>query len=103
MFDILNNIWDWINNIPVFITSIFVQLQVWVVVFWLKIKLSAIQMAWTVAEGVLSTLGISQLLNDAWGHLDSNLLRYLTFFGIPEGLNILINAFMTKFVLRIFN
>lgn len=103
MLATLASIWDWILAIPDLITATFVQLQVWVIVFWLKIKIAAVTSAWSVGQGVLQTVGITDLVNNAWSGVNSKTLQFLTFLKIPDALNILISAFTTKFVLRFFS
>ncbi|MBU3068780.1 DUF2523 domain-containing protein [Aestuariicella sp. G3-2] len=101
--DILTYISEFFAEIYDFVDSVFERLLVWLAVFYIEIKISIITLAWDVAGGVLSTLNISSTIDTAWAGLDSKVLGYITFFRIPEALNIILQAGVTKFILRGFS
>jgi hypothetical protein len=68
----------------------------------IEAKIFFIGIAWGVAQNLFANLGLSDSINQAWGNLDSTLLSYLTFFRLPEALNIIIQASITRFVLNLF-
>jgi len=78
-------------------TSWFVQ---WAVVALWKAKLAALGFAWDVAQELLNSLNISTFINQAWASLDSKVVQMLTFFKVPEAVNIILGAGTTKFVFR---
>lgn len=81
------------------VLSVFTQ---YYLIWLIEAKIFFISIAWGVAQNLLINLELSQHINDAWGALDSKLLSYLTFFRLPEALNILIQASVTRFVLNLF-
>jgi|GEM_PF-3056176 len=70
------------------------------VTWWYEVKLSALKRGWTLAKGLLQDLNVFGALASAWNAIPGDALAFLTFLGIPQALNIIINAVVTKFVLR---
>lgn len=79
--------------------SIWQQIQAQVVIWWMKIKIAAVQHAWGVAQAVIQQLGISSAVQSAWSSIDSTLMSYMTFFKIPDAINVLISARVTRLVM----
>ncbi|MDB5970109.1 MAG: hypothetical protein JWQ90_2559 [Hydrocarboniphaga sp.] len=67
---------------------------------YLSMKLQALTMAWGIAKGILEDFSIFQQLASAWSGLPSDFLAVANFFKLPAGLNLLINAAATRFVLK---
>lgn len=72
----------------------------WSVVAMFKAKLAALEFSWDVAQELLTSLNISAYLNNAWSSLESRTLSMLVFFRVPEAVNIVLGAGVTKFVMR---
>ncbi len=72
----------------------------WAVAAMWSAKLAALEFSWDVAQELLTSLNISSHLNNAWNSLNSQVLQLLTFFRVPEALNIVFSAATTKFVFR---
>lgn len=64
--------------------------------WWLK---ESLIFAWDIAHQLLIDLNISSKLTAAWSSLDSDTLGWLSFFRIPECINVLLNAAATRFVM----
>lgn len=96
---------DWLDWFSDFFTgdgdepSIWEHAMAWITIWWFKIKIAALASFWGVAEAVIDQLNISGSLNSAWASIDSELMGYLTFFRIPEALNIILQARITRFIL----
>ncbi|WP_236012346.1 DUF2523 family protein, partial [Marinobacter mangrovi] len=60
----------------------------------------AVQFSWGVAKAALDQLTITDQLNQAWASLDSYILGWLTYLRVPDAVNIVLNAFVTRFVMR---
>ena len=71
----------------------------WIVIAYLKIKLIMMESAWGIAKTLIEGLGISAVIDSAWSSLDSQLLQAFTYLRIPESLNMLLNAYVTRFVM----
>lgn len=72
----------------------------WYMVAMWNAKLAALTFSWGVAQELITSLNLSDLLDTAWGALESRTLSMLVFFRIPEAVNIILSAAVTKFVIR---
>lgn len=99
--DFFTKIWDFIQTgIYDFFVEWFAEFVIWSTVSMLKFKLMAMAFAWDVAQEVLTQLNISSALSLAWSQIDSGVLNALTFFNIPDAINIILSARVTRFVLN---
>lgn len=71
----------------------------WALVAYLNIKLTMLEFAYDVASVLLESVGISEYLETAWSQLDSATLSVFTYLKIPEGLNAILSAAVTRFVM----
>jgi len=83
-----------------FLTKFVAWFVKWSVVAMWKIKLAVLKFAWDVAQEIITSLNISQYINAAWSSLNSQVLSMFVFFRVPEAVNIILSASVTKFVLR---
>lgn len=77
----------------------FERFSAWLIVFYLELKLWGLEFSWSIAQVILDGLDISTMLSSSWASIDSGILNILTFFKIPECLNVVVSAFTTRFVL----
>lgn len=87
------------SGIYQFLTEVFGEFVIWVTVGAIKFKTFLVVFAWDVAQEILTSLNISSALQAAWGALDSNLLLMISYLHIPDAINVLISARVTRFVL----
>lgn len=92
------DIWD--KDIYPFVTKYIAESIKASVIASLTAKIAALQFSWDIAKDLLDSLNVSSQITAAWSMLDSRILQLLTFFRIPEGLNLLISASTTRFVYR---
>jgi len=101
MADFFNHLWDWLNNGVVdLFTAVIAYLIEKLFLFALDFILWAVPFAWGIAKQIMTDLSISERLNAAFEVLPSDLLSTIFFFRVPEALNLIISAFITRFVLR---
>ena len=99
--DFFNAIWGFFESIPSFADDILVKLSAWYVIWVTKAKIYFVGFAWDVAQEVLNQLNISATINQYWGSIDSKVMGALTFFRIPDALNIILNAHLTRYVMGV--
>lgn len=93
---------DWFDlGIFDFFTQVFKQIVAYLVVAQIKFKIWAITFSWEVAKTILFNLHLSSVIQASWNTLDSQTLGYLNFFRVPESLNILIQAVITRMTLNL--
>lgn len=61
----------------------------------------ALQFSYEVATSIIEQLGVSQLLNEAWGRLDSKIIAALNYFRVPDAINLIVSAGVTRYVLNV--
>ncbi|MEI6747373.1 MAG: DUF2523 family protein [Methylococcaceae bacterium] len=82
-----------------FFTKWFAEFLKWWVVGWYKFKLQAITFSWDVASEILSSLNLSTVVTSAFSQLDSKVISIISFFRIPEALNMILSAYVTRLVM----
>lgn len=101
MLEFFDAVYNWLNSgIYGFFTELSAYFIKQAVLGYLKFLYFIIPFAWGIAQSILNDLNISNYLNSAYSALGSDVLGYLSFFNIPEAINILISAQVTKFVLK---
>jgi hypothetical protein len=108
LVDVVNTLVDGFQTVSDFIQVGIYDLLVkftawfirWYMVYWWQAKLAALNFSWSVAQQLMTSLNISATLNSAWGSLESRTLSMLVFFRIPDAVNLMLSAAVTKFVFR---
>ncbi len=99
--DFLQSIWDWISNgIYDFAKSAFVLLTKMAIISYYKMMLFLADVSFTAFQEILKSLKISQFVNSHYSGLSSGVKSLLSFFGIPEALNIIFSALGTRLTMR---
>lgn len=97
----LNDVSDFHQSgIYQFFKQVFAQFIIYSTVAYIEFKIFMLGFAYDVAKEILNQLSFSTLLSQAWGSIDSNTAHLLGFFKIPEAINIVLSAKVTKFVLK---
>lgn len=101
MLDTLNEI---LKFLDVDIYQFFVELVAYLIekvtIFYLKWSLSAMSFAWDVAQQILIDLNISQMLSSIWNNFNSEILDLLLWLKIPDFINTVLTAYVTRFVMH---
>jgi len=83
-----------------------VQFMSYVIVKWtlfrLNIQADLIQFSWDIAKDIILDLQISQKINTALVGLPVDVRNKLDFFNVTSGLNLVLNALVTRFVMGFF-
>ena len=102
MFEFLNSIADFFTTgIYLFVVDASAYLLSTAIIWYWKIKLAGLEFAWSIAQGVLSNLNITQSLQTFWGALPSEVSAGASFFRVPEALNLILSALATRFVMSL--
>jgi len=99
--DFFNALWQFYDSISDFATDILVKVSAWYVIWVTKAKIYFVGFSWNVAQEVLNQLNISATINQYWGAIDSGVMGAVTFLRIPEALNIILNAQLTRYVMGV--
>lgn len=93
---------QYLIQIPDMFQDFMVKAGAWFVIWYTKAKLAFVTYSWQVAKSVLVSLNISGTLNAAWGSINPEIMAYISAFRLPECLNIILNAWVTRYVLSVF-
>lgn len=80
----------------------FVAYIIEVITIWfIEFKTMMLLFAWNVAEKVIENMNIGQLISEAWSEFEAGWLSMIVLTKIPDALNLIMTAFLTKFVYKI--
>lgn len=99
--DFFTSIWGFLETVPAFLDDALVKLSAWYVIWVTKAKIYFVGFAWNVAQEVINQLNISGTINQYWGSIDSKVMGALTYFRIPDALNIILNSYLTRYVMGV--
>jgi hypothetical protein len=114
--DYLEGIYNFIVSVPDFFVAIFQFLTTGIVEFFislgayimdsltclvLKVALLMLDFLWAIVKVLLIDLNLSGRLTAAFAGFDNDIVRMIIFFRIPEALNLILSAFIIRFVLRL--
>jgi len=68
-------------------------------ILYFKIMIFLTSVFWESSKLILENLNISGQINSLWGELNSDVLAYFTALRIPEAINMVLNAIVTRFSL----
>jgi hypothetical protein len=73
-----------------------------VALFQLELKMAALELAAESADKILSAFNISGSIQSTLDNLDPQMSSIITFFKIPEAINLLLSAHLTRFIMSNF-
>ncbi|MDO6785908.1 DUF2523 family protein [Neptunomonas phycophila] len=92
---------NWINSgIYTFFTEVTAYAIESAILGYINMLAWVIPFAWGVAKVILEDFGITSMIETAWNILPSDTRHLLAFFAVDDALNIILNAAVTKFVLK---
>ncbi len=97
---------NWLNGdegIYGFFEELLQEAVAWLVIAKLEFMLWTLQFSWGVAKQILVNVGVGDYIADAFTGVDPMLMGYLNFFRVPESINMLLQALITRFTLRVMN
>jgi hypothetical protein len=95
---------NWLNGdegIYAFFEELLQEAVAWMVIAKLEFMLWSMKFSWGVAKEIIFNLGIGDYISNGFGRLDPMLMGYVNFFKIPEAVNMLVQAYITRLTLRV--
>ncbi len=99
LIGLLNDFIGFFNDLPDKSDSYWERIIVWLLIAYLEAKLYMLEIAYEIASALIETIGLSDAINAAWSNIPVNARAVLTYLKIPEGINMIISAFVTRFIL----
>lgn len=101
MMQFFNEILTWITSgIYDFTVEAYAWIIIKVMIFKIESQLFLVTFAWDIAKEILTELNISQEVESALSALPAETVQHLNFFNVINGINLILNAFVTRFVMR---
>jgi len=101
LFEAANSAIEFFNNLPANSDSYWERIVKWIIIAWLESKLFFMEMAYGVASGIIQSFGISETINSAWSSLPPLYLQVFTYLMIPDAINMILTAAITRFVMEL--
>lgn len=99
LLDSMQGIYNFlIDGSYTFVQEIFASLMIWVVTWMFKAKIAAMAFMWGVGSAMIDQLNITAVINTYWNDIDSSLMGFMSRYNIPEAMNLVINASITRFI-----
>jgi hypothetical protein len=93
---------DWMNTgIYVFFEDLLKEAVAWFVIAKIKFQIWALTFAWEVAKTIIFNLNIGMYIEQSFSQIDSMTMGYLNFFRIPDCVNLLVQAAVTRITLSV--
>lgn len=99
VIEFFNYILDAMHELPNTTDSYWERIVMWLMIVYFEIKLVAIEFSYGIASSILSALNLSDLISDGWSSINSDILGVLTYLRVPESINMILSAFLTRFIL----
>jgi hypothetical protein len=101
--DFFNQLLDFRDSgIYEFFTKAFAEFTIIFMIDLIEFKIYLISFFYDVVIEIFNQLKISDAVSVAWSYLSPQVASIATFFHIPDVVNIILSARMTKFLLRFF-
>jgi hypothetical protein len=101
-FALIQKFWDFLQiGIYDFFVDWFALFVIDYTIALVKFKIYMVGFAWDIAQSALDQIDLSGQLSEAWSGVNSHVLDALTFFNVPDALNIILSAYVTRYVLKL--
>lgn len=101
LINFINDLSEFVNSgIYDFITETLSQLVIYLSISAIQLKIYFVTISWGVAQEIINSFNISSLVSQAWSGIPSPIFDTLNFFRIPDALNVVLNASVTKYAMR---
>lgn len=99
LIGLLNDFIGFFNDLPDKSDAYWERIIVWLLIAYLEAKLYMLEISYEIATALIDTIGLSDAINAAWSNIPVTARAVLTYLKIPEGINMIISAFVTRFIL----
>lgn len=101
MIDFFNDMLAWINSgIYDFVVEAYAWIIIKVTEFKLGFLITMMEFSWDVGKEILTQLNVSEAVTNALSALPAETVAKLNFFNVINGLNLILNAVVTRFVMK---
>lgn len=103
LLDIANEINSFLNNdVYTFAEQFLHKAAAQYIIISMEAKIYFLKFSYGVAQELMSQLSFDDIIQEVWALVPNQYLGFFTYMKIPETLNLVISALMTRFVLDFF-
>ncbi len=99
LIEFMNGAIEFFNDLPDKSDAYWERIILWLLIAYLEAKLYMLEIAYEIASALISTLGISDAINSAWSNIPVTARAVLAYLKIPESINMIISAVLTRFIM----
>ena len=101
LIDFANMIIDTMNNSMNSFDSFFERSVLWLMITYFQIKLEVFKFAAHLAEGIIQNIGLSNIIQLTWNSIDYRIVSVLNYCRVPDAINMILSAYLTRFILSL--
>ena len=99
--EFINATWAWMDSgIYQFVKDILVLLTKACIYAGIQLKIIMVDVAFTTVKEISQDIGVTQVIQQAWGQIPAQIQSTLSFFKVPQGLTLIIAAIPTRWAMR---
>lgn len=98
-FDLINDFIVFFNDLPDKSDAYWERIIVWLLISYLEAKLFFLEISYEIASALIDSIGLSDAINSAWSNIPSAPRAVMTYLKIPEAINMIMSAYVTRFLL----
>jgi hypothetical protein len=87
------------NNFADNSDSFWERIIIWLTIAYIEIKTSIIQFIFPIATSLITSMGLSDIVLSSWSAISPSTAGVLAYLYIPEGINTILSAFVTRFIM----
>lgn len=99
MIEFFNYITDSMGNFADNSDSFWERVVIWLSIAYLEVKLTALEFAYGIAYTIIDAAGISDAILNSWQGIPSTTVAVFAYLRIPDAINLLMSASLTRFIL----
>jgi hypothetical protein len=100
LWDFIDWVYEALDNIKQTVLDYLGELGKIVLLYYFEVKLGAIQFIWSVAEPLIDSLNLTDVISSLFSGLSQDMQAFISELRIGEGVNLLLSAYLTKMILR---
>lgn len=95
----VNQLVGLLNELPEKTDSYWERLVIWIIIAYLELKVYMLEIAYDFASQFIQSLGLSESIQQAWSTIPAPIASTFSYLRIPEAINMLFSAYLTRFLL----
>lgn len=99
IIEFFNHILNELHNLPETSDNYWERIVQWLIIVYFEIKLSVLEFSYSIAMTFIDAAGLSESINSAWGSISPEVFGTLSYLRVPEALNMVLSAVVTRFIM----